>query len=411
MTEAHAQRAGRAARAFAHLPDVDPGLATLAIWCDTRDADRIDTVTSGDVILVGTGFEKLALQEQIGVLGHHILHIALRHEMQMHQMQARFGSYFQTETYNLSADAVINEILVRAGHGLPRPAVLLRDLMAKMAPDETSASGDLLSIWDADRLYTCLDALDNKSPLADYKHACRFEPDVFPSDPDPSAEQKAAQWRAHLIRAQNAGGSMGRGIGPLLRHLTKLVVSKTPWERKLRRLLNTAMNPSPRENYRRPRSAWIARDADAIRTGRPRPVFEPAILRHAFRPRIVVGFDTSGSIRPGTLSRFAGEVIGIANKSAAELHVLYFDEEVYAHQKIEPHTTSQAFLSKAIRRDGGTSFVEVLTQADALSPSVIVMLSDGLGAFSAPPAAPVIWARPAPVSTVPAFGEVLDLAL
>ncbi|MFK7764957.1 MAG: VWA-like domain-containing protein [Roseobacter sp.] len=411
MTETRTARSQRAARAMAHLPDIDPSLATLALWCDTRDADQTDTVTSGDIIYIGRGFTQVPLQEQIGILGHHILHIALRHEVQMQEMQARFGAQFDADTHNLCTDAIINEILARADHALPRPAVLLRDLLADLLPDQVGLNGDPLAFWGVERLYSRLIPSQLEASREGFRHRCGFTPDILVATPDPLADTKAATWRAHIIRAQAAGGTMGRGIGALLRHLPDAAISQTPWEHRLRRLLNNAVTRMPRQSYRRPRSAWIAREAEAVVTARPRPAFESALMRQTLRPRIVVGFDTSGSIQPVTLSLFAGEVIGIMKKSGAETHVLYFDEEVYAKRCIDPNTPAEAFRSEHVTRDGGTSFIDVLAQADALSPAVIVMLSDGIGTFGPAPEARVIWARPQPVSTRPAFGDVIDLTM
>lgn len=409
MTEARTARSQRAARALAHLPDIDPALAALALWCDTCDADQPDTKTSGDIIHIGRDFMQLAVQEQIGILGHHVLHIALRNEVQMQEMQARFGTQFVAETHNLCADAIINEILTRAGHALPRPAVLLGDLLADLLPDQAGLHGDPLAFWDVERLYSRLTPPDMNAPVVGFRRRCGFSADIIVSTPDPLAETKAAAWRARIIRAQAAGGTMGRGVGALLRHLPDAAICQTPWEHRLRRLLNNAITRMPRQSYRRPRSAWIAREAEAVVAVRPRPAFEPALIRQTRRPKIVIGFDTSGSIQPTTLSLFAGEVIGIMKKSGAETHVLYFDEEVYAKRCIDPNTPAEAFRSEHVTRDGGTSFVDVLAQADALSPSVIVMLSDGVGTFGPAPNARVIWARPQPVVAHPAFGDVIDL--
>ena len=71
-------RSQRAARATGFLAERDPALASLALWCDIHDAPG-DTRTQGQTILIGERFTALPLREQIGTLGHHILHVALRH--------------------------------------------------------------------------------------------------------------------------------------------------------------------------------------------------------------------------------------------------------------------------------------------------------------------------------------------
>lgn len=405
-------RSQRAARALAHLPEVDPALAVLAIWCRTADVDADATATSGDVICIGRAFEQMPLQEQIGVLGHHILHIALRHEVRLLDLQARFSDRFSAATYTLCADAIINECLVRGGHALPRPAVLLGDLVARVLPEEETTPHDLLSVWDLERLYLRLARSDasGEALQASYAKETAFQPDIDPDLPDPEQQQTQAEWHAHLLRARQAGGSSGRGIGTALRHLSGITRSHTPWEHHLRRLLARAVTPDPRQSYRRPRSAWIARDAEAVTSGTPRPAFEPADTRQSVRPRLVIGIDTSGSVTPDVLAIFAGEVIGITRKTGAETHILCFDEEVYAHQTLTDTDPHGLFQSLRFRRDGGTSFIDLMAQASRLQPSAIVVLTDTLGTFGPAPDTRVIWASPQPVHQPPPFGEVLDLS-
>ena len=64
----------RAARALAHLGEVDPALAVLSLWCRHRDGD--ETRTKGDDISYAPGFETLGLPEQVGTVAHHVLHVA-----------------------------------------------------------------------------------------------------------------------------------------------------------------------------------------------------------------------------------------------------------------------------------------------------------------------------------------------
>ena len=71
-------RPGDAARALAHLGEVDPALAVLSLWCRHPDGTGA-TRTNGDVITYGPAFDRLGLPEQVGLAAHHVLHVALRH--------------------------------------------------------------------------------------------------------------------------------------------------------------------------------------------------------------------------------------------------------------------------------------------------------------------------------------------
>lgn len=402
-------RSKRAARAMAHLPESDPALAALALWCDVVDGDA--TTSSGDRISIGAEFDILPLREQIGVLGHHILHVALRHAPRQSAMAARMGDGFAQDRFNLAADAIVNSVLEAGGHALPRPAVtlptLLRDVVGDVPDDGTS-----LTEWDVERLYTKLRERDGtgNGETDTYIRAKDFTPDLDPNSA-PQDSDADAHWTGHLIRAGELGGS-GRGIGSVLARIADLPRSDTPWDTLLRRLLTRAVSDLPRQSYRRPRGAWVAADADARRRGTPAPVFEPGQARNATRPRIAIGLDSSGSIAPPVLSVFAAEIAAIARRSGAELHLLCFDDEVYDISRLDlaRGQTEAALTSAPLRRGGGTSFVEVVDKASALEPSIIVMLTDMDGPFGTAPSQRVIWATPAIHWQEPPFGQVISLA-
>lgn len=407
LTDPPRHRSPRTEKVVAHLPEHDPVLAALAIWCDIVDGAEAQTFTRNDTIHIGQTFEALPLREQIGVLGHHVMHVALRHEHRMQVLQSRYGQGFDPDLHNLCSDAILNECLTRGGLALPRPVVQLSDLLAHSPLPGLDPTQDILQHWDVDRLYLAVKR--SGADMTALKEGCGFSPDIRPDDAPLKADRVAGVWRAHLIRAAQSAGSMGRGIGPLLRHLADIRQSQTPWEHRLRRLLLKALSPNPRRSYRRPRSAWIAAEALAVSSGGPVPVFEPALKPEAFRPRLVIAVDASGSVETETLALFAGEVIGITNKTGAETHLLCFDEEVFAHKTLTALNARSTFYDLPFRRDGGTSFIDVLSKADALNPSMILVMTDLLGAYGAQPKAPVLWASPVAVTTAPPFGEVIEL--
>lgn len=409
LTELVGTRSTRAAKALAHLPEHDPALSALALWCNMRDGSDDETYTSKDTIHIGAGYTRLPLREQIGLLGHHVLHVALRHEFRMNAMQQRFGTAFDAQTHNLCSDAIINECLVRGGHAVTRPAVLLKQILSETGAGNLDPAQDVLGQWDVDKLYTQISQHSTQAKVAEHLAATGFRQDVYPDDVPLKTDRNAGTWRAHLIRAARSAGAEGRGIGQLLSYLGDATASRTPWEHYLRRLLVKATSHHPRRSYRRPRSAWIAADAHARRTGRPHPVFEPAITRQGTRPRLVIAVDASGSVNSDILSVFAGEVISITHKTNSETHILCFDEEVFATRRITALNARSAFQGLPFRRDGGTAFIDVIAKAEALDPSMIIVLTDLMGAFGPRPSAPVLWATPIPPRVAPPFGTVLEL--
>lgn len=400
-------RSQRAAQAMAFLAENDPALASLALWCDIHDAPA-ETRTHGQTILIGEGFSALPLREQIGILGHHILHVALRHAARMDGMRRRLGKSFADQTYNLATDALVNEVLERAGHALPRPAVTLTTLLSEVLREDTERA---LGAWDAERLYMALVNLDGSGQARReaYESKTAFTTDLGGDGPEETSDAASA-WQTHVTQALQAPGASGRGIGAVLARLRDLPRVETPWEIHLRRLLAKAMAEEPRLSYRRPRSGWIAAEAEARLSPGPTPVFEPGQARNRKRPRIVVGLDSSGSVSDRVLSLFAAEVAGIARRSGAETHLLCFDETVYQHAVLTPGQCENALTSAEFRRQGGTSFHHVMDEAWKIDPSIVVILTDLDGPFGPSPPFDVVWATPLTSWSAPPFGKVLSLA-
>jgi hypothetical protein len=76
---------------------------------------------------------------------HHILHVAFRHSARREAMGLRFGAAHDAALFNAAADAVLNEALFRSGYVMPRPCVLLTDLLrealGEIAPPTTRWRG------------------------------------------------------------------------------------------------------------------------------------------------------------------------------------------------------------------------------------------------------------------------------
>ena len=395
----------RAARALAQLGEIDPALAVLGLWCRHRDGDA-DTETSGEVITYGPGFDALGLPEQVGLVAHHILHVALRHSARQSGLAERLGDSFDATLFGLAADGIINDTLILAGHAIPRPAVTLTDLLEQAGiPEPTAIAG--LQRWDADRLAMALHSDAKRARrLRDWGKSRGFTADLRPVQPqDDATLQSAADWRNQMLRAMEAGRKAGQGIGRLGAILADLAPASVPWEVLLRRLLAVALTEKPQTSWRRPSGSWIARMAEADRHGGPTPVFEPGRQRNGHRPRIVIGLDTSSSIDPQTLRLFTAEAEGIARRTGAEVHLLAFDEAVHASVRMDP-AAWRDHPPVQVRTGGGTDFADLFAQSSRIDPSVLVVLTDLDAPIPATPRFPVVWAVPCRVDK-PHFGRLL----
>ena len=395
----------RAARALAHLGEVDPALAVLSLWCRHRDGAGA-TRTDGDTISYGPGFDTLGLPEQVGLAAHHVLHVALRHGQRQAALAERLGDGFDATLFGLAADGIVNETLILAGHALPRPAVTLTDLLAEAGMPAKSAV-DALERWDADRLAMALHADPRRAEnLRDWGATRGFAVDLGLGEPDQDGEtQKAADWRNQILRALEAGRKAGSGIGRLGAILADLAPASVPWELRLRGLLARALIERPHPSWRRPAGRWVARMAEAERSGGPVPVFEPGRQRLDHRPRIVIGLDTSSSVDPQTLRLFAAEAEAIARRTGAEVHLMAFDETVFSTARLDPNGW-QGLRDAGFRTGGGTDYRDLFDQAGRQLPSMLIVLTDLDAPLPPAPVFPVLWAVPKAVPP-PGFGQVL----
>ncbi len=413
MMQAAGLHSVRAATALKGLAEADPAIAALSLWCLHRDGDQTRTV--GDQISYGADFAALPLHEQMGLAAHHILHVALRHSLRLGDLQRRLGAGFDADLYNLAADALVNEALLQADHALPRPAVVLTDLLGRALGQDVTAA-EALAEWDVDRLYFALskageDSNGAQSQAQGYARAQDFEGDVDPLPAQPDAQgsaEQAARWRQHVTRAMDAGRQAGRGLGRIGQRLADVPAPRTPWEVLLRRLLTQAVTVMPQPSARRPSRRWIAGSAEALGAGRPEPGFQPGQRPMTEVARIAVGLDASSSIDDARLRMFWAEVTGIARRMRAELHLLVFDDAIRYRQRLDPAETR--FDLPDLPRGGGTAFGPVIAAALQMNAAALVMFTDLEGdAGPAPRGLSVIWAVPEPGNLPPPFGRLIDM--
>lgn len=409
MTGTHATRA---TRALAKIAEDDPALAALSLWCRHRDTDETDALAScdGQTIFYGPRFEGLSLAEQIGTAAHQILHVALRHPARSEALSARFGARYSADVYNIAADAVVNEILLQAGFVLPRPFLTLEGVLS----EEMGAANSqpILADWDADRLYVNLMARADKGSGGGQLHAYAlgrgYEPDLLKNPAHSKNDEAATDWQNHLSRALEAGRAAGRGIGVLGSRFAEIANPQTPWEVVLRGLLTRAVTHLPRHTFSRPSRQWLAMES-ASQDG-PTPAYLPGVARNRRIARIIVGIDVSTSIDAVRRDLFAAQVVGIGQRTGAEVHVLVFDEVVQSERRMSGINWASEITSILLADGGGTSFEDVIARAAALDPSAIVILTDLDGPFGPAPERPVIWAVPDPTDRQPPFGRVVSLA-
>ena len=202
----HSSRAGAA---LARLPEVDPAIAALSLWCIYRDTSEAPH-SAGDTIYFGPEFPGLPLSEQTGGLAQHVLHVALRHSGRRAAARQRYGARFRGRLYDLACDALVNEARLQGKHALPRPAVRAAELVERLPGQERF--DNVLAEWDSDRLYAALAEAsgtgDDEGAVERYAAAQGFEPDLKDSDPENTEPE---EWTGRDEEPMRAGQKAGSG--------------------------------------------------------------------------------------------------------------------------------------------------------------------------------------------------------
>ena len=439
----------RGTRAIQRMVEFAPSTGGLALWVrhqDVEDAPSTSVAppvaTDGHTLLYAAAFERLPLPEQIGLIAHEVLHIALRHPQRLDDLQQLLGDV-DLRLYTLCADAIVNTAL---GHlswlRLPASAITLEQTLASALGLTQTAEAALLA-WDVERLYRAIDdrrprdesgrrrtgqnsqdgraggeaAPQASAPQASARQdgpraACVRElgrdahADLLPGTRPRAAPELQADetrgWHDRLVRAH-----AGDGPHSMLRTLiADLPQSHTPWEQTLRTQLARGLSTRPDQSWSRPSRSYIANQG---RAGPHRRMpWEPGFGGVKRVPRLALIVDVSGSIDDALLQRFAREIEAITRRLEATLVLVIGDDRV---RHVEQFAPGRACLQGiAFQGGGGTDFTPLLEEADRHRPDIGVVLTDLDGPARWVPRWPVIWAvPPAHASAVAPFGRLLRL--
>jgi predicted metal-dependent peptidase len=435
----------RGLRAVQRMVEFAPSTGGLALWVRHHDLAADDNenaspvATDGDTLFYAKGFEQLRLDEQVGLVAHEVLHIALRHPQRYVDLQRLHGDV-DLKLFNTCADAIVNSTLDHLSWlQLPKTAVRLDKLLESALGVFENVEKSLLE-WDVEQLYRAIDdrrlppqngrrnaqgqdranadAAASGSPRDDGPRAAAVRALGAMTAPDlqlgahaqaaPEADAQAArEWSERLVRAHANDGAFS-----MLRTLVAdLPRSRTPWEQVLRTQLARCLTPRPAVSWSRPSRSYLANQGRT--TSGHRMPWEPGFSGVKAVPRLVVIVDVSGSIDKDLMARFAREIEAIARRLEAGLVLVIGDDHVQRVVRFEPSDLKPARLDlQAIefKGGGGTDFTPLLEEADKHRPDLAVVLTDLEGPARFLPRWPVIWAVPEScAAAVAPFGRKLSL--
>ena len=368
----------------------DMGFAALLLWIPVEvdeKEERAYAYTTGEVIRLCGAFFSLPEAQQMGVLVHEGLHVALRHVQRGRKIRNRKGERFNSELLNWCSDAVVDRAIQRSSW-LSEPYYITAETLLDKATLERIPAHR----WTVEMLY---DHLEQNPPVLSNSITSKWMPDLRDGDRGNQhagqpgtheAEMDNRLW-AERIRRATAGsrrGSLLRELGP------HLPVTKTPWEYHLRDFLATHMMPQTEADWHRPSRRLLA-SKGAL------GFFEPGIQRSRGVKRLAGIVDVSGSVDSKILETFFREINTLIEQVAAEVVLISADAEV-THTEVFREPIPSGF---SVKGGGGTDFRPAFDAVKKYDINCCVYLTDLEGVFpDTSPAFPVrnCWAISASTS-------------
>jgi predicted metal-dependent peptidase len=423
-----------------------PATGGLALWARHRDVDEAllaawmgcggqvpEVATDGHTLFYAPGFDTRPMAEQIGLVAHATLHLALRHPQRRTALAASLGD-IDLALFNTCADALVNSMLAQVDWlRLPAGAVSLEGVLAEALGLRQTAAQALMD-WDVERLYRQIDDRQPASErsgqrverggealggavLSDGPRAATVRrlgraqaPDLLSPErtgastaPDVQAEPELARaWGERLSRAHAGDGSFS-----MLRPLgLELADRRMPWEHLLRSRVARGLVPQRSLSWSRPSRSWLA-NRGRTRGGGRMP-WEPGWTSARRVSRLVLVVDVSASIDDLLLQRFGAELRAITRRCEADWVLIAGDTEVSEVRRLAPGQAP--LLPAGLAGGGGTDFTPLLEAAHRERPDLCLVLTDLDGPLRFDPPWPLLWVVPPGWTGLrPCCGSVIEL--
>jgi predicted metal-dependent peptidase len=351
----------------------DVGLAGILLYVPTRVVGHPDRIawTDGTRMFFAGKYFTYKPEEQVAIVIHEALHVALRHVQRGDALELREGPQFQPKLWNIACDVIVNQS-IRVCHWCELPADVwlpehcLSQEQLKVRPAQ---------LWTAEELYQALRQSQPECPTVR----------VLASDlagsghTDVSSNQETMEqgiWRERLVRAQ-AGSAPSSVLRRMSADIPKPAVR---WESILRNFLVARLMPLTEASWARPSRRTLA-------LGRSALWMEPGIERQRGLRRAGVVIDTSGSIDNQLLSRFLSEINSLIVKTGCEVVLIDCDAAV---QQISVHR--KPIYGYTAKGGGGTDFRPAVDALRRTPLDVAVYFTDLEGTFpDKKPPFPFLW--------------------
>lgn len=309
----------------------DANIAFFAHICyglKTIFTDEIPTgATDGKRILLNPSFFLgLNNQERIGLLVHETMHVVLLHILRKKERNPYI--------WNMAADYVINNFLVKHHISLPKDALINSDY-----DDMTT-----------EEVYKLL--IEENTEEQDYT----FQGDILPADDDFDKDEMVET----LERAKglNKGISPGNVLGDLQRIFDERKPT-LPWNILLYRYMSSTAKAG--QSWSRPNRRF-------------KHVYLPIQKTNALE-NITVAIDTSGSVSSEMFNQFMSEFINIFKQVYVDkITLIQFDHNI---QAVDTLASVNDINNVKLVGGGGTELTPVLEYYNESPSRVLVVITDG----------------------------------
>jgi predicted metal-dependent peptidase len=221
--------------------------------------------------------------------------------------------------------------------------------------------------------------------------------------PAEEVEAQAKEVERALRQGRMLDGKMnGKNAGNLPREIADLLKPKVDWREQLREFVNSICANKDASSWRRVNRRFLHMDT-----------YMPSLVGESVG-HIVIGIDTSGSIRTEEITRFLSEVQAIANHVHPEkVDLIYWDHEVAGHEEYDAASLMTLVNSTKPRGGGGTNpnCVSTYLKDKKVKPECIIMLTDGyVGSWGNDWDAPTLWAITDNEQAMSPVGKTIHMA-
>lgn len=291
-------------------------------------------------------FMEQSAEEQVFLLLHETLHVALQHMTRLNGRDPR--------KWNIAADYVINYMLVARGFKMPKGGLY----------DKQYAG------YSADEVYDMLPEDPKEELPMDDLESPGSDADIA----DTQEKLDDILVRAS-IQSKMAGDAPGTIPGEIELYINSLLNPKLPWHAILRKWMTKLSKTD--YTWRRPNRRFFPKH------------YLPSQYSQSLCD-IAVAADISGSVTDDQFLQFASEVYAIIKKEQPDtLKFILFDTEIKSINDIK---TAEDLKNVKFTGRGGTNIEPVIEWAKENKPHLLVIFTDGGFRNNLPdPRIPIVW--------------------